>query len=219
MLPDDRDTTFKRVRDVMEQDFDFLVELRDLADDESTDRSIALSKPKYDRQTIRRLYIRTLVSLIEAMLATLKQDALRAGGSLSDAEKLLLREETFDLNDKGEAFERPFIAPLPKSVKFAIRCFAKTHGLSRLPDYSGGGWRDFQELVRIRNRLTHPKDALALEVTDEEMATADRAEFWFLRANTDLLEEKGDKLTAAIEKLNKRVLPTESEPEGGGHAG
>ncbi len=215
----DRDTTFERVRDVMEQDFDFIVELRDLAEGVSADGAIALSKPKYDRQTIRRLYVRTLVSLIEAMLATLKQDALRVGETLSDAERLLLREGTFDLNDKGEAFERPFIAALPKSLKFAIRCFAKAHGLTRLPDYSGAGWHEFQELVRIRNRLTHPKDASALEVTDEEMAIADRAEFWFLRANTNLLEEQGDKLRAEVEELKKSSLPREPRSGEGGHAG
>src|SRR2546430_14577427 len=43
----------------------------------------------------------------------------------SQAELVLLAEKTYDISDKGEAEERPYLGQIGKNLKFAFRCFAK----------------------------------------------------------------------------------------------
>jgi hypothetical protein len=172
-----------RVHDIAQRDLDYLTELRD-----------RIATPLLDttadaQNAIRRLYVRIFITMIESAVATIKTEVLQDAEHLSDAERTILRDITFDLNDKGEPVERPLHPPLLSSLKFSLRMFTQTHQLRSKPDYSGRGWQAIQEVVRLRNRLTHPKLVEDLQVSESDLSAVDEAEAWFLNTHTTLLEE------------------------------
>lgn len=185
---------FFRVSDIAERDLDYLTELRDRIASPSLGSTIDA------QEAIRRLYVRVFVTMLESAIATIKTEVLQHSEELSDAERAVLRDVTFDLNEKGEPFERPLHPPLLSSLKFALRTFGQVHKLSVRPDYSGRGWQAMQEVVRLRNRLTHPKTVSDLEVSGSDLKKVDEAEVWFLQAHRALLEEYSGVLKKELDK-------------------
>lgn len=192
----------KEVSDLAEKDLDLVFALVVLGEKHnSADYRVwgELIKAKYNRQTARRLYVKTFISLVESVLFTLKSEALKTDSSkLSQAELALLKDKTYELSNKGEATERIYLGNIEKNLKFAFRCFAKAIDINYNPDYSGVGWQSFQKTVRIRNRITHPKFAIDMSIDDNEQETINKAHNWFVENYRALLG-------GAIEKLNSHL--------------
>ena len=194
-LPDD---LFLNVSDVAELDFDYLTELRDQV------AVPGLANTTQERQVVRRLYVRMFVTLLEGTIATFKSKVLEHPTNLNECERAVLRDITYDLNDKGDPFERALHPPLLSSIKFAFRMLSRAYGLKHKPDYSLKGWQDLQEVLRIRNRLTHPKTVEQMRVTAAELKLVDSAELWFRQSHRELLEQYNGVLSAKLEQLKLR---------------
>jgi hypothetical protein len=54
------------------------------------------------------------------------------------------------------------------------------------PDFSNSGWQTLRRSLRVRDRLMHPKTALDLQISDEEIEQTQAALAWFLATITDL---------------------------------
>ena len=195
------ESTPAKVSDLAQADLDFAFMLMHLAERDPDDRLWgAMVRKHYQPQIGRRLYARTFFSFVESILASLKEEALLRG-SQSPAEKLLLAEQQCDLDDSGKARTRRYQVPVPASLRFTFQAIASAWRVDYSPDYSGAGWKAFQESVRLRNRLTHPKQIADLDVSDTDLETLDEAHDWFIGAVRQLL-------TAHIELLNLRVRGT-----------
>ena len=188
---------FSGVSDVVESDFEYLTRLRERL----VTPSLAFSE--LDQQAVRRLYVRMFITLIEGTVATFRSQVLGKTKNLDHAELAVLREVTYDVNEKGMPIERPLHPPLLNSIRFAFRMLAKTYGLRYQPDYSEKGWSDLQEVIRLRNRLTHPKNVEHMQVTVEEMEKVDSAEIWFVRSHRRFLEESNQLMKKELQKLEQ----------------
>lgn len=200
MSSSDQSIMPQEVCDLAQSDLDFVFQLRRLGEVSNLDIRVwgALIQEHYNLQTVRRLYVRMFGSLVESILATLKRETLTTSGQLSLAERALLADTAHEISDQGKAVDRPFFAPIQKTLRFAFRSFAKANRLDFAPDYGGEGWSAFLETIKIRNRLTHPKRIEAMVVSDSEMALVDKAHDWFIETYRALLDSHIAKLKAML---------------------
>jgi hypothetical protein len=197
----------QEVSDFAEKDLDLAFGLLVLGEEHnSADDRIwgALIRGKYDQQTARRLHIRMFISFVESILFTLKSQAIETHpGKFSQAELALLGDKTYELSDKGDAVERPYFGQFEKNLKFTFRCYAKAFELDHSPDYSGAGWQAFQQAVRMRNRITHPKFAANMSISDDDQKTIDKARNWFVETYQALLSGAIKERESVLGKLEQ----------------
>lgn len=199
------DQVFAEVADLLDEDLEFLTDLRYC----DTNELPGNSKPK--NQAIKRLYIRMLVSSIEGAIATFKQQALMYPDALSEGEKAMLREVTYDISDRGKVITKQTHAPFLSSFRFSLLMLGKAWGLSSSPDYSTEGWQALQYTVRTRNRLTHPKEISEMHVSESDMQQADIAELWFRQTHNAILKERHEMLELQLAQLKTRNSKTGPE--------
>jgi hypothetical protein len=94
-------------------------------------------------------------------------------------QRAMLKEEQYDLNEKGEAIKKPAKLRLAPNLLFAFNTFAKMMGKPALVVKDSCEWSEFQSVVRMRDRLMHPKNAKALMISEHELFLANRTYNWF----------------------------------------
>jgi hypothetical protein len=182
-----------------------------------------------DSQFWRRTYIRTLFSMVEGITYRMKQAALanfndRMSGPqtpelrsypiyLSEADTAMLKELSFDLNEKGEAYTQPKFIPIIKNVKFAFSSLARSQEANFELKLNRSGWVAFQNSLRIRNRLTHPKNSTELVVSDEELSHAKDAFQWFLVSFEGVCSSCMESCILRIEAAKKILAKHQEEKE------
>ena len=191
-----------KLNQIIQRDFDFIFELRHLGESSPSNPRLwgEFIRDKYDHQTIRRMYVRLLMSQVEGTIATMKAETLERTSRLSIGEQAALAEASYDIDDSGNVRQRPNFPKFLNNVRFAFRTYAKIQDISFVPDYGGKGWQSFREVVDIRNRLTHPKQPEEMVITDAEMVTVDEAHDWFVESYRGLLTQVIDKLKARPQK-------------------
>jgi hypothetical protein len=136
----------------------------------------------------RRAYVRAVIAYLEGLTFGLKQQILDAGiQDLTPADRALLVEESFELDDRGEPQVRQLFIKLHRSIRFAFSRYARWSGADFELPVSEDGWRSLVETVRTRNRLTHPKIADDLVVSDADMRDAASAYDWFKAKHKQML--------------------------------
>src|SRR5688500_1565272 len=92
---DDQLAVDRTIIALAEQDFDFALALRDVSEKRALDPLVLgeLMSKRLDEQTIRRIYVRHFMSLVESVIATLKSEILTHAPNLSPAQQALLREK------------------------------------------------------------------------------------------------------------------------------
>jgi hypothetical protein len=139
---------------------------------------------QHDSQFARRAYIRSVFAYVEGTIWMLKQACLRYGleqkGSvLSPAERALLSDKTYYLKSTGEPLEQPRFLPLPENCCFCFITFNRLFSANIVWGVGTGEWDRFLKALRVRNRITHPKDAGKVDVSDEERDAAKQVCGWF----------------------------------------
>ena len=143
-----------------------------------------------NNQFSRRTYLRSFFAFVEGKLFSERliihefinyDSKLPVGVELTDAERMLLQEVEYELNDNGTVKERngkyqPFI----KYLRFTINVWAKYHKKTNAADYKGSGWESFRTIHEVRNRITHPKSNADLLISDIEFAHLNAAVTWFV---------------------------------------
>jgi hypothetical protein len=129
-------------------------------------------------QPLRRTYCRAVFALIEGLTFNLKQNVLEMFEyELCQEEIAKLREWRESRDKGGDSHGRPLFLPMAENVFFA---FDMLSNCCNPIDRSGSEWRTFVDAIAIRNRITHPKNAGALVVTDSELASVHAAGRWYV---------------------------------------
>lgn len=110
----------------------------------------------------RRCLYRTIFSAVEAYISVLKSSALLftidRPNFFSEAEVLALQDLEPFIMDKGEVGTRPARIRLKDNLRLAFRLFGRSQDRHFEIDYSTPGGIAFTSAIKIRDRLTHPKD-------------------------------------------------------------
>ena len=143
------------------------------------------------RQFWKRTVVRFLFAGIEGLCYRNKQIALATAAlkdiELTSAEMAMLREEAYGLDDNGEAESKKSRLRTAPNLAFSLRMLARARGGSYEIDTNCTGWQAFKTSIRVRDRITHPKGASDLQVTEEEVASIIAAAGWFLEEECALL--------------------------------
>jgi len=150
---------------------------------ELTDEIDFIAKPFPDRTTgkrkypapsaisaiERRLLVRSIFSCIEAMVFTIKLIALiKEPSNLSPSETAFAKEEDYQLEETGQIKTLKSKLGFRSNFRFAFRIAAKSTGADYALNVSCQEWEAMIRALKVRHRLTHPKKASDLEVTDDE---------------------------------------------------
>lgn len=159
---------------------------------------------KNDADYYRRNFVRALFAMIEGSIFVIKQGTLIAGfseGSLSFAEIALLKEETFDLDNRGNVRSQVKFLRIADNFKFAAKMASKVFDCNLELGVGTREWDSFLELIRIRNRVTHPKGSSDFEISQDEAELARTVFYWF----NDFIVALVECVSARIEALNKQA--------------
>jgi len=98
---------------------------------------------------------------------------------LSIAELGLLSDVSYDLKDNGEPYEQQKFLPLTKNLRFTMSVMSRFTGYSIDLQTNSKTWDRFNKTIKVRNRITHPKNAEEIDMTDEEIQHATEVCNWF----------------------------------------
>jgi len=135
-----------------------------------------------DTPYARRALVRSFFAAVEGLSYQLRRVTLASIGDapiLSAAEKQLLREERYSLDNAGQPKSGEAFLPFPQSLLFSIVTYVKNHGAVFQPDVPSEGWTSLKLAIKVRNNVTHPKSVLSLSLSDDDLAALMRASRWW----------------------------------------
>lgn len=187
----------------MNQDFDIIT-------DKLTEELALLENLGHQRdsEVVRRLYVRSAFAFVEAFGCILREKALHAllaqagkGGPIPVTKIGFLDDGSYALTDTGQ-IQRKDRSPHPFGPHFAftLRTLAEVAQVSE--DYiHGPGWDAFKRAIKIRNRITHPKTAHDVMISDGDYGTVHEGLKWAFNSCIDIISR------SPVMKSDKPVPP------------
>jgi len=183
----DLDEIDQRVKEFYDEVFNTYVNLvRPLRADV---REAATAMKEDDSLFARRSYLRAVFALFEGELfasrTTILQNiryidentSLRL--PLTDAERTLLKEVEFSLDDDGNFRMRNRFQPHLAYLRFTVEVLCRYRGKPCAVDFTGQGWQAYRAAHAIRNRIMHPRRLEDLFISDDEVIQIKLATRWF----------------------------------------
>ncbi len=134
-------------------------------------------------QSWRRTLVKNLFAAIEGVCHQYKRLALRTADislvQFTDAEKTLLNEQFYSLNNNGEAESVKAKLRTADNLIFGFRMAVKSCKEKFTVDKSSKGWESFKKALKVRDRITHPKGIVDLNISDDEMDFILETGMWF----------------------------------------
>lgn len=123
-----------------------------------------------------RQLIRTTFAYIEGAMFVLKIEASfnadEKGVELSHQQQQLIFERSFSLNDKGDVCEHDAKISLTRNIRFAFSVFAEANKIENILDVGSNWWSKLKSSIKVRDRLTHPRFPVDLDVSPKEIIDA-----------------------------------------------
>jgi hypothetical protein len=133
-----------------------------------------------DSQTNRRLYVRSLITVIDGTTFRLKLQVAILESELEGIDYEYLLERTPKYNSSGVLSFRPKLVRPDTDLAYALSMYTLLHWPSYVIDLTSKGWTSFAHVLDVRNRITHPKSFQDFFVSDEDMTHATHLEEWFI---------------------------------------
>jgi hypothetical protein len=127
----------------------------------------------------RRNYVRSVFAMIDADVFQMKRAIIYVWKRWPfdlDADDLeLLVEEKLSVSSGKKK-------PFPKfsdNLKFVISTFCKAHRFQLQADYQSVQWLSLLNALKIRDRITHPKQLKEIDVTNDDLKIIRMAAEWY----------------------------------------
>lgn len=167
---------------------------------------------KLDTQFARRVFVRSGFAFIEGFLYWLKESIQRwliadasHGLDFEMTRYHLLLDNTFKPDRKGRLRSEPNRIPFKNYCAFILRTAAECSGYDPERLFSDNGWQDIMKSLRVRHRLTHPKNPEEMIVEENELITLGKAIVWLYNCTGNIVD-------SAIKKHGlEPLVPPESE--------
>lgn len=144
-----------------------------------------------EEEMSRRLYVRAVFALIEALVEQHKRLLLHLTSTniiaLPAGTAEALSERAFLVNDNGAVAEREQFLNLARKLRAVYRAAGEGFGEVLPNDFGGQGWASFREAIRVRDRLTHPRTFQDCHVDEDDLLQVDQAEAWYRLLNTEFV--------------------------------
>src|SRR5208337_258088 len=136
---------------------------------------------------------------------------MSAPGTLSVAEMAALKEETYYVSGQGKVQTQEKHLTFEQSFRISVHYFFKDVDSVRV-DYGNGGWKALLEGLKIRNRITHPKQASELSITEEQLETVKTGKKWcdnqfklLFQEHRTLMQRHSQELQRHSQELQRQV--------------
>lgn len=150
-----------------------------------------------------RTSIRCACAAIEARLFAFRKMAeklsLLSGEKFNSKELEVLSEKRIVEQNGGKVI-KPKYLPFPDSVKESFKLFGKASGATIQVDY-GPGFKNLCDTFEIRNRLMHPKTPFDVQISLQDIHTADKGFIWFEKAWASVFEQVHAHFQKEIDRL------------------
>ena len=186
-----------------------------------------------ENQCLRRVYCRTNLTLIEGVISYLKESTYQFNRSVLHTFKNMLDLYSIDLNvplfrdvvplseaellmdrrsvvgSNGEIRTQASFLDFKTNFRFAYKMVDRVFKTTCAPNYGEirQEWDDLQSAVKIRNRITHPKIGINLDISDDELEVLVRSGQWFVDFTGEVFSQIGDTM-----ERNQIALVQSSEP-------
>lgn len=158
------------------------IELKQLIEDLERNKTLLSSNTT---QFHRRNYLRSLFSLFEASLSNLREDvATRLNYKMLAQEQLRIHDyiplldEVVQIKENGDIYFVPNRYPFQNLVAYVFKKYSELSNECYNP-LSNHKWNSFKQAIKIRNRVTHPKDNEDANISDDELDLIYEAEEWW----------------------------------------
>jgi hypothetical protein len=98
---------------------------------------------------------------------------------LTNAEIAMLKEETYNLNEKGDVTLSKSKLRSKDNLCFTLKTFARASKASFEIDRKSEEWGSYIEALRVRDRITHPKNSEDLIISDTELKIVQKTFIWY----------------------------------------
>ena len=136
-----------------------------------------------NEEMARRLYVRSIFALIEALVEQHKRLLLKLADSrvitLMPGVQEALSERVYAVKDNGAVAGREQHLQLLRKLRAVYRAAGEGFGDPLAVQFGGAGWKAFQDATTMRDRLTHPKTFQDCQVSGVDLNTVDAAETWY----------------------------------------
>jgi len=154
----------------------------ELAHDADSAKLLLVSE---DSQFNRRVYIRALFAYFEGFSFFMRRNAeellsIRATirKSIDYDTLFLLQEKVPHITSGGKVRHREHKVPFADHFAFTLRTHFSALEIEEDP-FKDSGWPLFQKALAVRDRITHPKLASDVEITNEDLAICESGLSWF----------------------------------------
>jgi hypothetical protein len=169
---------------------------------ESTGLLVASQSSQFARRTL----IRTAFACVEAYISIERRLLLESEAlgviKLDQPLQAVLRGESYDIQDDGQVHVG--VARFPRGrrmLRFVLVTTATAYGLVPAPDFGTRGWQALVEAWAVRNRLTHPRTAADLVVSDSELQAVNEGYLWFSDTSIRMRVAAAEILEAHVTRL------------------
>lgn len=164
----------------------------------------------------RRTYIRNVFSGIEGCIWLMKQTCLKAKAPdgkriIGLADYLILAEVEYDVKDNGTIKTQSRSIKLAHNLRYTINMVNRLIGTKIDLGVGTASWEDFQKAIKVRNRITHPKTAGDITVSDKEIELCKRVSSWFNTMNATFFQAliRNSEAAKGIDSGNNLGLTTD----------
>lgn len=145
---------------------------------------VAAYRHDWSNQPLRRMFVRAYWSMIEGEVFCTKQFILRAcelgDKSLSSEEHVFLSESRVIVDEEGAASLKQAHIDTLSNLKRTLKLTESKFDLDWVPNFSTQGWEKVALSLELRHRITHPKAAAELVISETELDIHKDAFAWFL---------------------------------------
>jgi hypothetical protein len=161
----------------------------------------ALSRQEaQDTQSTRRDLVRSAFAAIEGWVWLFREEVREAANQtigLTEEERAVLSENTLFVAQNGEIKSRPNYLDLKTTIRLCAKVANRLTGKDDI-DFSELGWSKLQEAKNIRNRITHPKSAKELCITQHDVEKVLDAFYWI---SENILDALASSIEARLDYL------------------
>lgn len=154
---------------------------------------IELERKESKSEEFRRMAVRTIFSDIEGICFLMKVNALLLGQikniDFRREEIALINEESYYLANNGKVKTGRAYLDSKSNFRFVFKILARAKKSDFELDVSGIEWNNYQEAIKIRNRITHPKKLEDLIISEEDYEKAFKVYGWFRDSIEQLLKQ------------------------------
>jgi hypothetical protein len=149
---------------------------------------------KNDSQLARRKYLRSLTAFYEGVISGLREttaslliDDFEAKGKWRIYELYPLMDDAVRLLENGELKPALNRFSFQSLVAYVLKTYAKLVDLES-DVLSDNHWESFCKTIKIRNRITHPKNDVDIDITDDELKSIDAGLDWWNKTLHELFK-------------------------------